>query len=94
MKTSNRSGTCASLNHGESGDADTVASEGVLPRLRELISNYSLKDVFNADECRLFYSMAPDRKIAQERPSWAQEDERENSYSTLRNSRRFVKELN
>ena len=33
-------------------------------QLKELTDGYKLSDIFNMDECGLFYAMAPDRTIA------------------------------
>ena len=38
-----------------------------MPKLREAITGYDPKDVFNCDECGLFYRLASERKIALER---------------------------
>lgn len=54
-------------SHGESGDADADAVAREMPRLRGIVAEYAKKDVFNADECGLFYRMAPDKTIALER---------------------------
>lgn len=51
-------------SHGESGDADNDALEERMPKLREILASYACEDIFNADECGLFYSMAPDKTIA------------------------------
>ena len=37
-----------------------------MPNFKQLVNKHSPKDVFNADECGLFYCMAPDRTIARE----------------------------
>lgn len=54
-------------SHGESGDADETAIAFAMPNLQGKISQYEAKDVFNADECGLFYRMAPTQTIALER---------------------------
>lgn len=50
--------------HGEAGDVDEHAINEQLARIRQKVSQYALKDVFNCDESGLFYQMAPDRTIA------------------------------
>lgn len=45
--------------HGESGDADTGAIEVDLPPIHAKLKDYEDEDIFNADECGLFYKMAP-----------------------------------
>lgn len=37
-----------------------------MPNLKQLVNKYSLKDVLHADECGLFFGMAPDRTMARE----------------------------
>eukprot|EP00171_Calliarthron_tuberculosum_P002433 IDg2433t1 len=54
--------------HGESGDADQGAVQASLGPLCDRIAQYSHKDVFNADECGLFYKLAPDSTVATARP--------------------------
>lgn len=54
--------------HGESGDADSHAVETAMPHLQERIKAYARGDVYNADECGLFYNLAPDRTVALQRP--------------------------
>ena len=51
------------LSHGESGDADHQGAVEALPYLRRLAAQFSLCDVFNADEFGLYYSTAPTRTI-------------------------------
>lgn len=53
--------------YGESGDADIETLDTELPTLKEIVRSYDPKDVFNAAECGLFYSMPPDRAISRER---------------------------
>lgn len=44
--------------HGEASDADLTAYEGGFLTLKSVIAQYSPHNVFNADDCGLFYSMA------------------------------------
>lgn len=54
-------------SHGEAGDADVEAMERELSKSMEIIADYSPNNVFNADECGLLYSLAPDKTTALER---------------------------
>lgn len=54
-------------SYGERGDADVEALAAELPKLKEVVEKYDPKDIFNADECGLFYSMPPERSISRER---------------------------
>lgn len=54
--------------HGEGGDTDLNGAELAMPHLKDRISLYDARDVFNADECGLFYKLSPDRTVAQSRP--------------------------
>lgn len=53
--------------HGEAGNVDDTAIGYSLPRIQRIIARQRANDVFNANEFGHFYSMAPDRKIAQAR---------------------------
>uniref|UniRef100_A0AAV1TK74 HTH CENPB-type domain-containing protein n=1 Tax=Peronospora matthiolae TaxID=2874970 RepID=A0AAV1TK74_9STRA len=52
--------------HGESGSADMGALEEALPHLKAVVAGYAPRDVYNMDETGLFYSMTPDKTIAQQ----------------------------
>ena len=52
---------------GESGDVNIEGIISDLPKLRKKISEYSINDVFNADEFGLFYKLAPDSSIGPSR---------------------------
>lgn len=54
--------------HGEGGDADMNAVEQALPDLMSKIRQFDPQNVFNADECGLFYKLAPDRTVSLQRP--------------------------
>lgn len=54
--------------HGESGDADGSIIDEALPVLKAKLSYYAHCDIYNADECGLFYKMAPDRTVSAHRP--------------------------
>lgn len=54
-------------SYGESGDADVESLRRELPRIKNILKNYEPKNIFNADECGLFYKMAPDKAIEKER---------------------------
>lgn len=53
--------------HGEAGDVDQDVVESELPRVKELMKSFSLRDIFDADECGLFRQMASDSTIVQKR---------------------------
>jgi len=59
-----RCGLKSYVTHGEAGGADEVAIEEHLPRLQELIKQYSPEDVYNMDETGLFFRMSPSRTVA------------------------------
>ena len=54
-------------SHRESGDADLEAAVRELPLIKEKLRRYDPKDIFNADECGLFFKMAPDKTVSTER---------------------------
>lgn len=45
-------------------DADDAAIMQSMPGLICKLKNFNLKDNWNADECSLFYILAPDKNIA------------------------------
>ena len=49
--------------HGEHGDLNLEGIISELPKLRKKSSEYSINDVFKADEFGLFYKLAPDSSI-------------------------------
>jgi hypothetical protein len=49
---------------GESGDADTEIIEESLPRIRTILDQYALADIYNMDEIGLFYRMQADNLLA------------------------------
>lgn len=53
----------SSTSHGESGDADIKGAREALPELRRLASEYRPSDVFNVDECGLYYTAAPTKTV-------------------------------
>ena len=58
-------------SHGESGDADMVAVAQELPDIQNVIEKYDRKDISNANECGLFYKLAPDTTVATKGlPGW------------------------
>uniref|UniRef100_A0AAV1UP45 HTH CENPB-type domain-containing protein n=1 Tax=Peronospora matthiolae TaxID=2874970 RepID=A0AAV1UP45_9STRA len=52
--------------HGDSGSANMGALEEALPHLKAVVAGYAPRDVYNMDETGLFYSMTPDKTIAQQ----------------------------
>lgn len=50
-------------SRGESGDADMVAEAQELLTIQNVIRKYERKHIFNADECGLFYKLAPDTTV-------------------------------
>lgn len=46
-------------SHEESEDTDISAVENARPMIKERIAAYECKNVWNVDECELFYKMAP-----------------------------------
>lgn len=53
--------------YGEAGDADDEGIANSITGLQQMVSEYSMADIWNADETGLNYSMPPDRTIS-ERP--------------------------
>lgn len=51
-------------SHGEAGDADTSGIQRELPRIHAILKDYESCDIFNADECGLFYKLAPCTTVA------------------------------
>jgi hypothetical protein len=49
---------------GESGVADTEIIEESLPRIRTILDQYALADIYNIDETGLFYHMQVDNSFA------------------------------
>lgn len=54
--------------HGEMGDADVQATNQALLDLKQELQKFAPRDIFNADECGLFYKLAPDPTVASQRP--------------------------
>ena len=52
---------CRTL-HGEAGSIDLYASDEMI-QIRETISQYEAKDIFNCDETSLYWKMIPDRSL-------------------------------
>ena len=50
-------------SYGEVGDSDGHAAVTALPRLRQIARQYTLNDIFNADEFALYYTAAPSSRI-------------------------------
>ena len=59
-----RRGISLHQRHGESASADTEAAAKGRIKLREILKDYSLKDVFNFDETGLFYRLEPNKTLA------------------------------
>lgn len=57
----------SSRKHGESGNLNIEAMKASLPQLVANVNSYKVRDIFNADEYDLFYKLAPDHTIAQNR---------------------------
>ena len=53
--------------HGEYGDLNVEGIISELPKLRKRLSEYSINDVFNADEFGLFFKLAPHSSIGPSR---------------------------
>ncbi len=51
-------------SHGESGNVDLNIINSELPVLQETIKNYSMEDIWNADEFAIFYQMPSRDTIA------------------------------
>ena len=51
-------------SHYESRNVDLNVINSELPKLQEKLQNYSLNDMWNADEFGLFYQLAPTQTIA------------------------------
>ncbi|XP_065866608.1 CENP-B homolog protein 2-like [Euphorbia lathyris] len=49
---------------GESGSVDMKKIEAVLPKIKEKLDKWSLKDIYNMDETGLFYRMQADNSLA------------------------------
>jgi hypothetical protein len=49
---------------GESGVADTKIIEESLPRIRTILDQYALANIYNMDETGLFYRMQADNSLA------------------------------
>jgi hypothetical protein len=49
---------------GESGAADTKIIKESLPRIRTILDQYALADIYNMDKTRLFYRMQADNSLA------------------------------
>ena len=49
---------------GEASSANLPAINIELPKIKEEINKYNLDDVFNFDECALFYRLEPDKTLA------------------------------
>jgi Tc5 transposase DNA-binding domain len=52
----NRLGLSLHVRHGEAGSASAETVMAERARLQELLSGYSLEDIFNGDETGLYYS--------------------------------------
>ena len=51
-------------SHGESGDVDIVAVARELPDIQNVIEKYDRTDIFKAEECGMFYKLAPETIVA------------------------------
>jgi len=59
-----RYGISSFKQHGESGSVDMEQLEKALPEIREKLSQYEWRDIYNMDETGLFYRMQADRSLA------------------------------
>jgi hypothetical protein len=59
---------------GESGSVDQLALENFIPEFINELENYHPDDIYNFDECALFYRMEPDRSLATKRLSGRKKD--------------------
>jgi hypothetical protein len=59
---------------GESGSVDQSALENSIPEFISELENYHLDDIYNFDECALFYRMEPDRSLVTKRLSGRKKD--------------------
>ena len=58
-----RRGISLHQRHGESASADTEAAANGQIKLRKILKDYSLNDVFNFDETGLFYRLEPNGPV-------------------------------
>ncbi len=65
-KIQSRWGLRSWKSYGESGSANNEAIARELPVLQAYLHNFSLRDIFNADEFGLFWRLCPDRTIAKQ----------------------------
>jgi hypothetical protein len=52
------------LIHGESGSAPVESLDVQREKIREILKNYDLSEIYNADETGLFFRMVPQRTIS------------------------------
>lgn len=50
--------------HGESGSAPVESLDVEREKIREILKNYDLSEIYNADETGLFFRMVPQRTIS------------------------------
>ena len=63
---------------GEASSANLPAINIELPKIKEEINKYNLDDVFNFDECALFYRLEPDKTLATKRLSGRKKNKENN----------------
>lgn len=52
------------LIHGESGSAPVESLDVEREKIREILKNYDLSEIYNTDETGLFFRMVPQRTIS------------------------------
>jgi hypothetical protein len=55
------------LIHGESGSAPIESLDIEREKIREILKNYDLSEIYNTDETGLFFRMAPQRTISSQK---------------------------
>jgi hypothetical protein len=50
--------------HGESSSVDLPTVANWLPSLRDVLSSYEPREIYNADETGIFWRMMPDKTLA------------------------------
>lgn len=63
ISSSSRRDLLCFKSHIETEYADHSANENKLTKLKQLVNKYHAKDIFNANECALFYRMVSDREL-------------------------------
>jgi hypothetical protein len=60
--------------HGEAGSAPILETEGEMQEIRRVLSEYELRNIFNADETAFYWRMQPDRGLATEQMAGKKKD--------------------